>query len=646
MSGIAGILRFDSEPVSRGDLERAANALEAHGPDRRALYVDRNIGLVHRLMRMTPEDSFDRQPWRGASGAYICGDLRLDNRQEMLLRLGIPAGMAASWPDSRLALAAWEAFGDDVWAALVGPFAVAIWDPARQVLRLARDHLGLNVFVWHRAERFFCFASMAKGLFAMPDVPRTLNKSKVADFLVLNHAEHETTVYEGIFRVPPAHVIEVDVYGRLSKRRYWSVSDIAPVRLPSDQDYADALRERLDDAVRRQARSAHPVCSHLTGGLDSSSVAVLLARLLKEEGKRLPTYTHVPRQGFCGPVPSGWYADETPHVEAIAAWAGNIDLHLVRNDVCDDFAEVDRFTPVFQAPIRNPTNLGWMLAIARLARSRGQRVMFCGLHGNYTHSWDGWEQVARNVELGRLRTAARQWRLFYEEKGYSAWETLETLVLRPLLRKRVAAWRQRHGRGEQAAPWRSFSAIRPDFAAVTAVDERAARLGHDFSYDLVPGTRSDEMMAVDYYGDWLAAQKAATDVEVRDPSADLHVVSYCFGVPQEQFLAEGISRSLIRRAMWGLAPPAILANKAKGAQSPDWHEKLGNGRRALAAEVDALSSSALAREMIDIGRLRRDLETWPSEGWDRKEVIEEYHLALSRGIAVGKFLRWFDSANS
>ena len=159
-------------------------------------------------MRMTPEDQYDRQPWRGASGAMITADLRLDNRDDVLARIGVAPQDAMAWPDSRVLLRAWEKFGDDLWPTLRGPFAVAIWDPRSRILTLARDHLGLNVVMWHKSEHFFAFATMPKGLFALPDVPRELSEEKFADFLVLNHADHATTIYRNVFRVPPAHVVD------------------------------------------------------------------------------------------------------------------------------------------------------------------------------------------------------------------------------------------------------------------------------------------------------------------------------------------------------------------------------------------------------------------------------------------------------
>ncbi len=379
MSGIAGLLRFDGQTVERRDLERAANALQAHGPDRSSVTVVNCIGLVHVLMRMTPEDRFDSQPWRGASGAVITADLRLDNRSTILARIGATPNDTMTWADARVLLTAWEEFGDDIWPTLRGPFAAAIWDPRSRTLTLARDHLGLSVVMWHRNERFLAFASMPKGLFALPDIPRELNEEKFADFLVLNHADHATTLYQNVFRIPPAHVMIVKSDGAMEQRRYWTTTDIKPIRLPSDQAYADGLRECLDQAVRRQMRSAHPIGCHLSGGLDSSSVAALAARALEQKGERLAAFTQVPRAGFDGPVPNGCYADETPFVEAIRTFVGNFDVTYVRNDECEDFADLERFHLALEGPVRNPTTLGWMLAIQRLASTQGRRVLLGGV---------------------------------------------------------------------------------------------------------------------------------------------------------------------------------------------------------------------------------------------------------------------------
>jgi asparagine synthase (glutamine-hydrolysing) len=476
-------------------------------------------------------------------------------------------------------------------------------------------------------------------------IRRELSEEKFADFLVLNHAEHATTMYKDIFRVPPAHVMRIEPGGSLSQHRYWSLQDVKPVRFRSDQDYADGLRECIDAAVRRQMRSIHPIGCLLSGGLDSSSVAVMAARALAEKNQRLTAYTGTPRQGLHGPVPSGQYADETPYVDAIAKATGTIDVTYVRDDENDDLAELERFFIALDGPVRNPTNLSWMMAILRLARRQGRRVLLGGLHGNSTISWTGWSQAVDHLLRGRWPTALRQWQLYYRLTPHSRWRATRNLLIEPVLPDWLGDWLERRRHPNRRAAWQEHSPIRCDFAIRTGVDARAKAVGHDFLYRLRRDEREKSLLQVDYRGDWCAAEKALTGVEVRDPTADLEVISYCFGVPPDQYLAEGIDRSLIRRAMWGLLPDVVLTNRLHGMQAAGWHEKLQHRRGEIAHEIAALSQSPLARRAIDLARLERAVKDWPISGWQRREVFIEYNLALMRGIAGGRFLRWFESAN-
>jgi asparagine synthase (glutamine-hydrolysing) len=645
MSGIAGIVRFDDRNVRRQELERVANALHQYGPDKAGVIAQDNVGFVHALMRMTPEDRHDHQPTRGSGGTLITADLRIDNRDELLGRLSLNRQLVAEWSDSRLLLFAWEKAGDRIFSMLRGPFAVAIWDGSKRSLTLARDHLGLNVLMWHRDKHSFAFATMPNGLFAFDHVQRELCEEKVADFLVLNHADHAGTIYRNIFRIPPAHLMRVGSDGSLELERYWALDEIAPVKLKSDAAYAEGLREQLDRAVRRQMRSLHPVGALLSGGLDSSSVVALLARALAEKRQRLTTFTGVPRRGFDGPVPDGSYADETPYVEAIKTKLGNVDVHYVHNNECDDFAALERFFIALNGPVRNPSNFGWMLGALEHARRQNCRVLLGGLHGNCTISWDGWSQTVSHLLRGRFLLARRQWRLYYRSTPFSRLVAFKRLFVDPLVPLPVGNWIDRRRRPNHAAAWQDHSPIRVDFANAMAVERRARKFGHDFLYRVRRNERAQGLGQVDYLGDWHAAEKAVTGVEVRDPTADIDVVSYCFGIPPEQFLAEGTDRSLIRRAMWGMLPETVLTNRARGLQAADWYEKLAANRGALSQQVAALSRSPLARKMIDLPRLESAIRTWPETGWERPDVFREYNLALTRGIAGARFLQWFESAN-
>lgn len=646
MSGIAGVLRLDDQGVNVHTLQRVANALRKYGPDRSDIAVKPKVGFVHTLMRVTPEDQFDRQPWHTPNGSMITADVRLDNRDDVLARVGILPSEVSQWSDSRVLLAAWEIIGDEIWPILRGPFAVAIWSPHKGALTLARDHLGLHVLMWHQNAKFFAFATMPKGLFAFGDIPCRLNENKLADVLVLNHSDHGTTIYQNIFRVHPASVLQVNLSGSTKQCRFWSPTSIQPIKRPSDQAYADGLRECLDVAVRRQMRSAFPIGCLLSGGLDSSSVCALAARASREKNQRIAAFTGVPRQGFAGPVPDGTYADEKPYVEAIARALGNVDVTYVTSDEENELSDLNRFFIALDGPVPNPSDLSWILTLLRTARSTGRRVLLGGLYGNYTISWNGWPQVSDHLRRGRFFTALRQAHQFYRSTPCSGYAAAWKLLLEPLLPHYIARWADRRRRRTLTPPWQDHSAINVNFANVTGVEARALRDGHDFLYRMRPDERLRGLASVDYIGDWCAAEKAITGVEVRDPTADVDVVCYCLGVPPEQYLSEHVDRSLVRRAMWGLLPETVLTKRMSGLQAADWYEKLDCKLPRLDREVAQLSRSRLVDRVIDVERLQRAIKNWPSGNWHTHAVFREYNLVLRRGLAHGHFLQWFESSNT
>jgi asparagine synthase (glutamine-hydrolysing) len=235
--------------------------------------------------------------------------------------------------------------------------------------------------------------------------------------------------------------------------------------------------------------------------------------------------------------------------------------------------------------------------------------------------------------------------LFYRRTSYSRWAALRKLLIEPLMPKRVSDWIDRRRHPTRIAAWHDHAAIRPEFAAAMGVDIRAQRTGHDFLYRRRQDERIRGLAQVDYIGDWHAAEKAVTGVEVRDPTADIDVIDYCFGVPPQQYLVEGVDRSLIRRAMWGLLPEIVVTNNLRGLQAADWYEKLDRQRNDLARQIAEISESPLVGRIIDLVRLQNAVKNWPIGDWYSPKVFQEYNLALTRGVAGGYFLRWFESAN-
>jgi asparagine synthase (glutamine-hydrolysing) len=116
-------------------------------------------------------------------------------------------------------------------------------------------------------------------------------------------------------------------------------------------------------------------------------------------------------------------------------------------------------------------------------------------------------------------------------------------------------------------------------------------------------------------------------------------------VPTEQFLHDGMPRALARRALADRLPKQVLEEMRSGLMMVDWHEALTAARDEVIDELDRLEASPAAATTLDLPRLRRLTENWPSGGWEQREVLVHYRYALLRAIAVGHFLRRATGSN-
>jgi asparagine synthase (glutamine-hydrolysing) len=138
---------------------------------------------------------------------------------------------------------------------------------------------------------------------------------------------------------------------------------------------------------------------------------------------------------------------------------------------------------------------------------------------------------------------------------------------------------------------------------------------------------------------------AGSGVDFRDPTSDRRLIEYCLRVPLDQYLRNGVPRSLVKQAFAGLLPRAVLEERRRGLQAIDWHEGLTAARAALSDELGRLKSNDLAARTLDVARLDKLEQSWPQGGWDHPDVVANYRLALLRGVSAGHFLRKASGGN-
>jgi len=642
MSGISAILNLDGTPVPPSEVERMANVLRPYGRDRQRTLVRGNAAFVFCLHQLTPEDLFEQQPLVFANRFVMLFDGRIDNRPELGKALNIAASDLHLVPDSMISMRLFDRWGECAFERILGDFAIIVMDLQDGHLICARDQMGSRVLHYHLSATRFAVATNPETLFALSWVPRIWNKDKVADTLVNCGLSEETTYYRDIFRVPPASVIRVRG-SSFSKAQFWNPENIPDVRFKRDDEYVEALRERLHAAVKARLRSRRTPCTTITGGLDSSSIAVVAADILAANGNKLDTFTAVPEAGFSKKPTRGIYFDETPYVLQIMELNGNISPHFVSPSKGPILEQIAGEIRVGGVPSGGILNGLWIMDIYAAARSLGHNVMLCGEMGNLTMSYDGRGVFAELLRRGRwlklfreIASSGHRWR--HMIRHY----TVAPFIPAPIFRK-YKQW----SRGAYP-PWYEHSAIQPDFAATSGIVDRAAR--EYLPFDAPPHRDSRLARIHDFHiwcetADWYAKVRAAFGIDTRTPAFDRRLVEFCIGVPDDQCRRDGRERWLIKRAMEGRLPEPVLSNTRRGYQAADWFPRLTRERKHIAAEVKRLTGNPEVSSIIDLQRLIEVLDRWPEQEPEVFSAEQRILMWIPQALGAANFIESMTGVN-
>jgi asparagine synthase (glutamine-hydrolysing) len=579
-----------------------------------------------------PEDAYDHQPLCDERYVLV-GDIRIDNRDELCSKLQLSNSSAAQLADSALFLACWRKWRQTCVLHITGGYAVAIWDSLEREAFLLRDHCGERPVYYANNSSTFAFASLPQALRAIPDIDTGLNEKHLLHYLAVGPDATAETYFNNILLLQPGHVLHYR-QRRISSRRYWHPADTPPITLKSDDEYVEAILERFDASVEARLRTNAKVGSQLSGGMDSSSVTATAARLLAPT--RLTAFTAVPQASFDNVNPVGRFGDEGPAAKAVAAMYSNIDHVLIEPSGDDLIGVIEKTSAGTDSPVFNPMNQMWINAIFDEASRRGINVILQGICGNSTLSFGG------------LIGLSAMWRS-------ADWISLLKQVI-SLRKKGHTSWRG-------AAYWATGFSMPLGFRKLVSPELRA----FDFAYSPVHPERDREhrlrqrafeaffgsdqtaeqfrRKLFDYYDVGFAHAGASLGwgISVRDPMQDKRVFEFCLSIPLEQYLVGGQSRSLVRRSMRHRLPPEILACTTRGLQAADWYLTMGSRRAEMAQELKLIAKSDRAQRLLDINRLQHLLDTWPESGYEQAAVSNSWHLALSRGLALGNFIRHFET---
>jgi asparagine synthase (glutamine-hydrolysing) len=634
MSAIAGIWSFDGGVPVAPACQAMLQALSIYGRDDCAQYSSPVLAMGRCLIRLLPEDTFDQQPLFADGVSALVADVRLDNREELARELGLPSQRAAAMADSDMVLAAWQRWREQCVDHLSGAFSFAVWNQQEQHLFLARDHTGERPLVYASAANCFAFASMPKGLHPLSFAGSEIDEDYVARYLMLVNTSTERTIFRNIQSLPPGYALSIH-RENTRLRRYWQTDHLPELRLGSPQEYLDCFRERFDQAVRVRLRTRGRVGAQLSGGLDSAAVAATAAGMLG--AAEITCFTAVPRSDFKSPDSATHFCNEGEAAAEVAALYPNM-RHVMVDSSGTSFLDIlDHNNNLYDHPCYGPSNEVWSNAILARAREAGITVLLSGNCGNSTLSYEGMTALSVWFRSGQWRTLARVARQLRQAHSASV-----RLMVRHAVWPSLPFWLRRMTDPHMRSFSFDYTPLNPEIA-------QRGDLRRDALHDLNRTTPDGRTMlrTLLEYGDMSEthiASQGGWQLDYRDPTFDRRVVEFCLTVPLEEFIRGGQMRSLARRAMVGRLPATTLRRTMRGRQSADWYLNLEAVRGRMATELERLQGSPLASRMLDLARMRRLLENWPSSGFERPDVILSHHVTLTRGFSVGKFLLQYDPA--
>lgn len=279
MCSINGIFERRGANCSDAALSASLEALNDYGGNGKVKWICASVGLGHQWTKLFSEARRTDLPYHDIDAeVVITADARLDNRAELGDALEISKIELGKIPDSQLIISAWQKWKSDCPAHLIGDYAFALWDARRKTLFCARDHVGTRPFYYSLSADKFVFAGDIKAVLAVPGISDRLDEEYVKASLADKEFYRSDRTYLAAVRsLPPGHALTVCADSE-KLQKFWFPENAPDVRFKNDDDYAEAALEIYSRAVGDRLRTTEKVGVHLTGGLDSSSIAVLAAR--------------------------------------------------------------------------------------------------------------------------------------------------------------------------------------------------------------------------------------------------------------------------------------------------------------------------------------------------------------------------------
>jgi asparagine synthase (glutamine-hydrolysing) len=598
MSVQAGIWNFDGRPVSRTLIESYNRRLAKYGPDGESTFFNGSIAMLYRPFHTNSDSRLERQPHISPAGNIITWDGRLDNREELAAQLTDRPSIMMT--DLDVIAAAFDRWGSDCFAKVIGDWAFAGWNPKEKTLTLAIDYMAIRHLHYYLKGESITWCTDLEALVLESGDQFDLDDEYVAGYLAYNPSPGRTP-YLQIRSVEPGHFVRIHV-GQAVSSAHFKFKPRLKICYKTDAEYEEHFRHVFRQAVRRRLRSDAPILADLSGGLDSSSIVCMADEILAKEGAetpRLDTYSH-----YDLGEPNG---DDLQYLTIVEDKRGRAGHHL-------NIAQYpNSLLPDSESFMVAPGGLGSAPELererARIWNSSGYRVRLCGIGGD--------EMLAGVPDprpgLADLIVRARPLQFV---RQVTAWSLVKRrpwphIALRAAALLVPAPIQARLIKEAQLAPWLSTQ-----FAKSFRVSARQLgpmdRLGF-----WLPSRQECARTVVAMSRLMAKSEDSIEGREIGYPYLDQELVEFLLSIPREQLIRPGERRSLMRRALRSVVPDEILLRRTKGTAA----------RRPLLAvaaewkDLDKLLHSSLSAQCGYVNQLKFHDAMLAAKGGDAPQLV-------------------------
>lgn len=589
MCGIFGILAAE---VSGDEVAGFNDRMVHRGPDDAGVYVGEGVGLAARRLSII-DLAEGHQPLSNEDGrVWITYNGEVFNAPQLRAELEGAGHSFRTQTDTEVVVHAYEEWGEEAVGRLRGMFAFGLWDGNRRRLLLARDRFGMKPLYYGQVNGRFAFASEIRPILAaLPTLPRRANQEALWRLFELGYIPSPLTAFEGIWKVPAAHLLVVDERGEVSLRRYWQPTYplAGQQRAASLEETAESLLACLRETVDAWRMSDVPVGSLLSGGIDSGSLAALLTEI---SGAAINTFTIA----FTAAS-----HDEAAWARETAGFIGSRHHELTFSAA--DFDYLPDVVRHLEEPQCAATSIPIYL-LYRACREAGFKVIMTGegadeLLGGYPW-FDGDRRLRPFLPIPRpLRSLLAHAPLPVSAAGR---RVLGQGGSEPA--GRYALWQQNSSAAERNVLLQTRPAVAPIGEAWRSQFNGSLNGRHPLDQFLYLEAQT---RLVDFINFEVDRMSMANSVEARPPFLDHELWQFCATLPPEYKLRAGqLNKYLLRRAMSGRLPRAVLERPKKGLAAP--HAAWWRAEKLPAWAEECLHPAALSEtgyfRAAAVGQLR------------------------------------------